>query len=244
MSEGALHRERFEAIEAFLLGTMRPEGRERFEQELVADVALRDELELQRENILAVELAGVTRTLKAARAEHREGGAEHGGRNWYNYLKVAAMVAVLAIGTIWWLGRPTEHERLFAEAYVQDPGLPVPMSAVNDPLFQDAMVAYKLGDYEEARTKWGGLLQQEPANDTLQFYIANAYLAEGNAQAAMPLYEAVAEGEASAFQAKARWFLFLAYLHEGRLNELPDTTLLNDPDHGEQVRHIRSNLGS
>ena len=89
----------------------------------------------------------------------------------------------------------------------------------------------------------GRSVAQEPANDTLQFYIANAYLAKE-----MPKRRCrctrPSEGEASAFQAKARWFLFLAYLHEGRLNELPDTTLLNDPDHGEQVRHIRSNLGS
>ena len=242
MSKGALHMDRFETIESYVLGNMSPASHERFEQELAKDADLQAEVELQRENILAVELAGVTRTLQAIRAEHRGSGTAGAGPNWTSFLKYAAMVAVLVFGVLWWLGRPAEHERLFAEYYVEDPGLPVPMSAVNDPLFQDAMVAYKLGDFAEARTKWGNLLQQEPSNDTLQFYIANAYLAEANAQAAMPLYQAVADRPASAFHAKARWNLFLAYLHEGRLNELPDTTLVNDPDHGEQVRHIRAKL--
>ncbi len=242
MSKGALHMDRFETIEAYVLGKMDAAARERFELELARDSDLRAEMELQRENTLAVELAGITRTLQTVRSEYREEGPAASGRHWTSFLKYAAMVAVLVFGALWWFGGPAEHERLFAEYYVEDPGLPVPMSAVNDPLFQDAMVAYKLGDYEEARTKWGSLLQQEPANDTLQFYIANAYLAEGNAKAAMPLYQAVADRSASAFRAKARWNLFLTYLHEGRLNDLPDTTLVNDPDHGEQVRHIRSKL--
>ncbi|MBK6410721.1 MAG: tetratricopeptide repeat protein [Flavobacteriales bacterium] len=244
MSEAALHKDRFEAIEAFLLGTMSPEARYRFEQELLADVALRGEVELQRENTLAVELAGITRTLQAARGEHHGTGPASGGGNWTTYLKYAAMVAVLILGAVWWSTRPTENERLFAEYYVEDPGLPVPMSAVNDPVFQDAMVAYKLGDYAEARTKWGNLLQAVPGNDTLRFYIANAYVAEGDAKAAIPLFQAVADAPSSAFHDKARWYLVLAYLHEGRLNELPDTILENDPVYGERVRAIRSRIHS
>jgi hypothetical protein len=244
MSDASLHKDRFGAIEAYLLGTMDLATRDRFEEEMAADPLLRDEVELQRENIRAVELAGVNRTLQAAGAEYHEADASHARGSWTIYLKYAAMVAVLILGAVWWLGRPRENERLFAEYYEEDPGLPVPMSAVSDPIFQDAMVAYKLGDFGEARGKWGELLHAKPDNDTLRFYIGNAYLAEGNAAAAIPLFKAVAEDPASAFRDKARWFLFLACLHEGRLNELPDTTLLSDPAHGELVRAIRSRLHS
>lgn len=242
MSEGALHKDRFEAIEAYLLGTMDPASRDLFEQEIGTDPTLRDEVELQRENTLAVELAGITRTLHAVRSAHHDSAPSSFGGNWTMYLKYAAMLAVLVLGALWWYGQPAENERLFAEYYVEDPGLPVPMSAVGDPVFQDAMVAYKLGDLAEARTKWGNLLQLEPSNDTLLFYIANTYLSEGDAKAAIPLFQAVADAPSSAFHDKARWFLFLAYLHEGRLGELPDTTLVNDPAHGEQVRAIRSRI--
>lgn len=242
MSEAALHKDRFEAIEAYVLGTMGPDARHRFEQELAVDDSLREEVELQRENTLAVELAGITRTLQEARAGHREADPAPAGSSWTTYLKYAAMVAVLVIGAVWWFARPSENERLFAEYYVEDPGLPVPMSAVSDPVFQDAMVAYKLGDYPEARTKWGNLLELEPDNDTLRFYIANTYLGEGDAKAAIPLYKTVSEASSSPLRDKARWYLFLAYLHEGRLNELPDTMLVNDPAYGERVRTIRSRI--
>ncbi|MBK9422246.1 MAG: hypothetical protein IPN44_14530 [Flavobacteriales bacterium] len=242
MNEAALHKDRFEAIEAYLLGTMPPEERHRFEQELAADALLRDEVELQGENTLAIELAGITRTLQAVREEHREMSPAASGKSWTIHLKYAAMVAVLMVGAVWWIARPPENERLFAEYYVEDPGLPVPMSAVNDPVFQDAMVAYKLGDFAEARNKWGDLLQREPSNDTLRYYMANTYLAEGDAQAAIPLYESVAGAPGSAFHDKARWYLFLSYLHEGRLNELPDTMLARDTYYGEKERSVRSRI--
>lgn len=240
MSEAALHKDRFETIEAYLLGTMDPAARARFELEMAADAGLRDEVELQRENTLAVELAGITRTLQAVRAEYHQSAPSR--NSWMTYLKYAAIVAVLILGAAWWASRPAENERLFAEYYVEDAGLPIPMSAVNDPVFQDAMVAYKLGDLSEARSKWSNLLQNGPDNDTLRFYIANTYLAEGNAVAAIPLFQTVADATASAFHDKACWFLFLAYLHEGRLNELPDTTLVNDPVYGERARAIRSKI--
>jgi len=240
MSEAALHKDRFETIEAYLLGTLDPATRARFEQEMAVDTTLCEEVELQRENTLAVELAGITRTLQAARAEQHD--AVPARNSWTTYLKYAAMVAVLILGALWWSRRPAENERLFAEYYVEDPGLPVPMSAVKDPVFQDAMVAYKLGDFAEARSKWSNLLQSAPDNDTLRFYIANTYLAEGNATAAIPLFQAVADAPTSAFHGKARWSLFLAYLHEGRLNELPDTTLVNDPVYGERAQAIRSKI--
>ena len=242
MSEGALPKDRFETIEAFLMGTMEPDARQRFQQELAADAQLHAEMELQRDNTLAVELAGLTRTLQSISAEHREEVAATAGRPWTTYLKYAAMVALLAIGAVWWLARPPESERVYAEYYVQDPGLPVPMSAVKDPVFQDAMVAYKLGEFAEARSKWGGLLQAEPNNDTLRFYIANTYLAQGDAKAAIPLFQNIAEVPGSAFHNNARWYLFLALLHEGRLNELPDSTLVQDPVYGARVSAIRAKL--
>ena len=63
MSKAALRQERFETIEAYLLGTMGDAERLAFEQELASDADLRAEVEAQRENTLAVELGAFTRTL-------------------------------------------------------------------------------------------------------------------------------------------------------------------------------------
>ena len=65
------------------------------------------------------------------------------GTQLVQLLPAAAMVAALAIGTTggWGGLRSTS---VICRGLCTRPRLPVPMSAVNDPLFQDAMVAYKL----------------------------------------------------------------------------------------------------
>ncbi len=241
MSQAPLPQERFEALEAYVLGRLDAAERLRFEQELAADAGLRAELALQREHILAVEMAGVERQLNLLGS--KQGGLRlhsiNPGRRW---LKVAAMVAVLVAGTWLWTTRPAAHERLYAEYHRPDPGLPVPMSATRDPQFQDAMVAYKLGDHAEAVAKWSILLQSEPGNDTLRYYIASAELAQGHAAAAISLLKGLAEDSVSAFQTKARWYLFLAYLHEGRIAELRAMDMGKDPVYGERARQVEQRL--
>jgi hypothetical protein len=241
MSQGALDRGRFETIEAYVLGTMPAEERMRFEQDLANNEVLRAEVELQRENTLAIELGGVERMLRTLGAEHAgQEGKEGGG--WMQYLKYAAVVAVLLSGAVWWMSRTPAHERLYAEHFVADPGLPVPMSATDDLAFHDAMVAYKMGEYAEARAKWSPLLQADPTNDTLRYYIAIASLAEGDAAAAVPLFEGLAEEPVSAFSDKSRWFLFLAYLKTGEVAKAKAMSFDGDPMYAERVRAIKAEL--
>lgn len=235
MSQGVLDRSRFEAIEAYVLGTMSADERLRFEQDLGSDVALRAELALQRENIHAVELGGMARTLKSIAAETQV-EEQHAKRGWSTYLKYAAVIAVIATGGIWLLTRTSANEDLFTEYYAADPGLPVAMSATDDPAFADAMVSYKEGKYAEARTKWSALLLQEPQNDTLHYYIASTALADGDADAAIKFFLGV--DASSSFHDKSRWFLFLAYVRSGRTADARAMGLEDDREYGERARSI------
>jgi predicted Zn-dependent protease len=234
MSSGALDRPTFEAIEAYLLDRMNSEDRAAFEQRMVADAGLRAEVELERENIRAVELGGITRMLKSIRAEER--GSEEKSA-WKKYLKYAAVVAVLLSVSLWLL-RPSANERLFVEHFVADPGLPVEMGVADDPVFADAMVSYKEGHYAEARSKWMPLLQQAPRNDTLQFYTGSAALAEGDVAAAIKLLAPLADDPRTAFRDKSRWYLFLAYVRHGSLSEAKSMEMDSDPVHGAEARAI------
>ena len=56
MSQGALDRNTFEAIEAYVLDRMDTDERTVFEQRMAMEPALREEVDLERENIRAVEL--------------------------------------------------------------------------------------------------------------------------------------------------------------------------------------------
>lgn len=242
MSQTVISPHRFEAIEAYVLGTMPADARLEFERQLVMDPDQKAEVELQRSFIMAVELAGVERTLAQIEKEEAGKADQSGGANWQGWLKYAAMISVLAVGVLWWMGRTGQNEQLFAQYHVPDPGLPIPMSAVNDPDFQDAMVAYKLGDMEEASAKWGKLLLREPGNDTLVYYMAQAELQMGNIQAAMPGLQAVAADSTSGFKDKARWYLFLAYLKMGDRKAMHNLAMDQDSIYGPRVREIEARL--
>lgn len=241
MSEGPLDRSTFEAIEAYVLDRMSAEERAAFEQRMASDAALREEVELEQENIRAVELGGVTRILRSIAAEDAAIGNGTAKGGWKLYMKYAAVAAIILSATIWLL-RPSANERLFAEHFVADPGLPVAMGATADPAFADAMVSYKEGKYAEARTKWSPLLQAEPMNDTLRYYIASAHMAEGDARAAEPMLEALANESASVFHAKAQWFLFLAHVRSGATAKAQAIPLDADTAYGERVRAIKAQL--
>lgn len=240
MNNGALDRRRFEAIEAYVMGSMSPSQRQAFEQQMAVDAELRAEVELQRENTWAVELGGLSRLLK--RTGEQQNG-EHRARSgsWRRYLAYAAAASVLAIGA-WWALRPSADERLFAEYHEADPGLPVPMSATAHPAFYDAMVSYKEGHYDAAQAKWSALLPAAPTSDTLRFYIGCAQLEEGNAKGSIPFFQGVAQDASSGFHDRARWFLFLAYLRTGNRAALKTMSLEDDPDHAELARTIKARL--
>lgn len=241
MSQGALDRTTFEAIEAYVLDRMSAEEHTVFEQRMASDASLRAEVELEKENIRAVELGGMRRIMgELAKEAITENKARTGGAG--NMLKYAAAVAVILIGALWWMNRPVANERLFAEYFVADPGLPVAMGITDDPGFADAMVSYKEGHYAEARTKWEPMLHREPANDTLRYYMACAWLAEGDAKAALPLFDALSQEPGSAFREKAEWYLFLALLRSGDIGRAQALRFAKDYDYTLKARRIQDQL--
>lgn len=241
MNQGALDRPTFEAIEAYVLERMSAPEREAFEQRMATDAVLRAEVELERDNIRAVELGGVGRTMKRIAQEEGE-GLRTGGR-LKSYLAYAAAVAALIIGGVLWLNRAPAHERLFAEHFEADPGLPVAMGATDDPVFADAMVSYKEGAYGDARSKWAALLQSDPMNDTLRFYIASAALAQGDAAEAVAPFTAIAADSTSAFRTSAAWYLFLAHLRNGQLEQARSVDLSADTERAAEAKAILAQLG-
>lgn len=239
MSKGTLDRNTFETIEAYVLDRMSSKERASFEERMAADAELRREVDLQRDHIHAVELGGFLRTLQQV---GRAQAAPTGGGHWTKLWRYAAMVAVVVAAAVWWLTRPTSNEQLFTEHFRPDPGLPVVMGATDDPAFADAMVSYKEGKYAEARAKWSPLLQAEPMNDTLRYYMASAWLGEHRSQEALPLLESVAADEGSVFQGRARWSLFLARIHNGETSAAMAMPLDDDTVYGERVRRIKQRL--
>jgi len=246
MKQQALHIARFEEIEAYLLG--RSSEPAQFEERMASDLDLREEVEVQRENMLAVELGGFSRTIaeiskRNASADPVVGPApvvRRASTLWV--LRIAAGVALL-LGVAWWfLARPDAFDQVLAEYYVADPGLPVPMSATNDAAFHDAMVDYKMGAYPKAIAKWNVLLVNDPQNDTLRYYLANAQMADVNVVEAIQLYQGLSADTKSVFHDKAEWRLFLAYVHMHDAEQVQNFKVASGSPYAAEVSAIQELL--
>lgn len=240
MNRGALDRPTFETIEAYVLERMTAPERANFEQRMAGDAVLRDEVELERENIRAVELGGIGRAMKQIATEERAEAATHG--RGISYLAYAAAVTALVLGALWWHNRSSVNERLFAEHFTPDPGLPVAMGAADDLEFADAMVSYKEGNYAEARAKWSRLLKSDAGSDTMRFYIASASLAEGDAASAIAPLTALVTDSTSVFQSRAAWYLFLAHLRMGQYEKARAVDLSASPDRRAKAEAILAEM--
>jgi tetratricopeptide (TPR) repeat protein len=136
-------------------------------------------------------------------------------RPFYQRYAIAASIAVVISIGLWFLNRPVTNEKLFESYYSPDPGLPTVMGSSEEYEFFEAMVYYKTADYSIAITKWEKLLDNKKSNDTLNYFIASAYLANKNIEKAIPYFETVLKNKQKIFYDEATFYLGLAYLKIG-----------------------------
>jgi len=107
------------------------------------------------------------------------------------------------------------NQQLYATYFQPDPGLPTTMSSSTDFLFFEAMVFYKQGDYEKAITKWDPLLKEKPKNDTLNYFLGVAHLANENEDEAITFLQWASEHQQSRFLSDIYHYLGMAHLKQG-----------------------------
>ncbi|MGB3617718.1 MAG: hypothetical protein WBA12_06335 [Catalinimonas sp.] len=232
-----MNEQTFNRIEAYLMDQMNPDERARFQADRQDDHALDQAVREQEQLILAVETEGVRRTLAEIAAEEAHVAAPKAKqrRMWRPLLiGAAAAVALLIAGRYFF--RPDASSELFAAYYTPAPGLPTTLGATDEPRFAEGMVAYKLGEYEEARAQWLPLAD----NDTLNYYLGISYLAATAPDSALFYLRQVADNPASAYREEARWYVALAHL-QARQPERARTALKElDPEHPnrEQIKAL------
>lgn len=132
----------------------------------------------------------------------------------FKTLSIAASVLIL-VGGFWLFNRPSKNDRLFNTYFEKPIGLPTVMGGNTEHFeFLDAMVEYKIGDYDSAIKRWEALLSENQTNDTLQFYLGAAYLAKGNQEKAIPYLNEVIANNNSNFQNKGFYYLGMAYIKD------------------------------
>ncbi|HRO44768.1 hypothetical protein [Agriterribacter sp.] len=207
----------FERIEAYLLDTMNASERFQFEAAMVGDEQLRNEVDLQRKLVAAVQTAIFDdKTVQHIPAAENTVPIRKISLKWWY---AAAAVLLVASATWYYQSISVTPGKLFTGYFHADPGLPVAMSSTSEYGFYDGMVSYKEGDYNKAIEIWTGLKEKGLLTDTLQYYIGVASLNKNDFEGAVQHLLPVAENKAGEWQQKAAWYLALAYVKTNNITE-------------------------
>lgn len=158
--------------------------------------------------------------------------------SWAKRWAIAAST-LLIVGTLSWLLfiKKNGNEQLFADYYQPDPGLPTLMGVSDNYNFDKAMVDYKMGDYKKALATWKSLLKGNEENDTLNYFIASAYLADKDVKESVVYFDKVINYNNSVFLQDAQWYKALALLDQGRKKEA--LQLIEKTEHPDKEQLLR-----
>ncbi|EOZ96058.1 hypothetical protein A33Q_2651 [Indibacter alkaliphilus LW1] len=217
-----ISQEEFERIEQYILGSMSASEADLFREELEQSEDLRKKHVEVKALISAVEEGALRNSLDKF---HQDMESESSGpapvkklTPWF--WSAAAAIALVIAAAVWTLyPQPTSHERLFAQYFQEDPGLITAMSSEGQYDFDRAMVDYKSGNYRDAIRRWETILLEKPENDTLLYFIGSSHLALKETEAAISYFEKVLLLPEGRFTEDNYWYLGLAHLGEGRMEE-------------------------
>lgn len=221
-----MSQEEFERIEKYLEGTLEGAPLIQFEKRLIKDAVLAANVEEQRILSNAIKEENLSARLDGFHEMLSENKEESSSKviNLNTYLRyaVAACVAFL----IFWGGvkylngtgsNQEQNEQLFAAHFTPDPGLPTTMSASDNYEFFNAMVSYKQGEYQKAIEVWEILVKEKPRNDTLNYFLGVAHLANDNEDEAITFLQWASEHPKSVFSKETYYYLGLANVKKGNL---------------------------
>ena len=134
---------------------------------------------------------------------------------WY----AAAAVLIVFFGFFWMIDRSKTSEKIFANNFKPDIGLPLRMNTASANGFYEGMLDYKQEKYEEAITKWQFLLKDNPQSDTLNYFLGVANLALGDAAKALEYIENQDRFHQGIFKEDAAYYAALAKIKEGKFRE-------------------------
>lgn len=230
--------EELKEIERFLQNEMKADESAAFSNRMQADEQWRNNVNEVRLMLLAINEATLQERLNDYHSEIKSPEKKTKlfsiNRNW----GIAASVLLLIAAATWWITQNNHNERLYSRYYTPDPGLMTMMSVSDNYHFEKAMVEYKNGKYDKALIEWSSLLKENPANDTLLYFMGAALQAKEDKTAAIKYLQRVAADSNSAFQKDACWYLGLVYMNKGEKDKAID--YLQKSEHPQSIGLIHA----
>jgi len=243
-----MSQEDFEQIEKYLDGLLEGNSLELFRKRMDDDTSFYSvvqEQKLLRDAVQEEQLRDRLNDFHSSLESARDTATQRSGkvvlfRPWMRYAAVACVAILISWGGFTFLKESTnnnlnENEQLFASHFKPDPGLPTTMSTYSNYKFYEAMVDYKRGKYNIAISKWRKLRKDNTENDTLNYFLGVAYLAEGQPQMAISFLQNSTQIIESNFRSEAYYYLGLAHLKEGKNNEARTALEKSDQSESEEL---------
>jgi tetratricopeptide (TPR) repeat protein len=209
--------EQLEAIERYINNTMAEDELKAFKAKLETDSEFKIQVEDIKTLLSGIEEQSLKEQLDDFHKDIKKQAYKKDSAK-VRYLQfrklVAAAAIIIALGSFW-LFNQNSNERLYSKYFTPDPGLPTTMSNSSNFDFYDAMVNYKQGDYKTAIKKWNLLNTNSPNNDTLNYFLGVAYLANKSEKEAIEFLEKSVKNENFSLIDDAYYYLGLSHLKEG-----------------------------
>ena len=201
----------FEEIERYLDGEMTDQEKLAFEQRLTNEPLLKQEYDVlnsvvnQVQNSKREELKSL---LQKADLELDDKPINRpSGVLFWRYAIAASITLMISLSIFYYYNSKVDNrEKLVAAYWQKDKGLPVLMDENSNASLDNAMTAYKSGNYDYAFSQLEALTQ----TDTVLYYegLCSFELKKD----ATTYIKPVAENSSSVFQAKAKYYLLLLYI--------------------------------
>jgi hypothetical protein len=176
-----ISQELLESVERYFNNTMPADERKTFEAQLQSDTDFKAQVADIKTLLLGIETQALKEQLDIFHNELPKTSTiikPEPKVHFLNLKKIAiAAILIVSLGAFWWFSGST-NSKLYANYFTPDPGLPTTMGTTDNYAFFDAMVNYKQGDYKTAISKWKKLELNEPKNDTINYFLGVAYLAD------------------------------------------------------------------
>lgn len=149
---------------------------------------------------------------------------------------LVTVILLLGIGIWFLLPKSFSGNSLYTDYFKPDPGLLTLMSPEQDRYgFERAMVDFKNGEYNKALLVWHEQLEQNPANDTLIYFVGAAYQAIGKYDRAQIYLQEIAGNEKSVFYRDANWFLGLLKVRSAQNDEAIRRLYISEYEKAEEL---------
>lgn len=215
------NQENQELIDAYLLGGLDTTALADFNERMKIYPDFRVRVEEQRLLFKSVEEYNLKNSFDEYHADIEEEEEEQ-EKKWLSpgWLAMAASLLIL-IGAVSWaiFNNGNSPEKVFAENFKPDPGLPTTMGTSSEYEFYYGMVNYKRKEYAEAISRWEPIYGADPKNDTLLYFLGVANLANGNPRQAKKYLQKANEKKQSVFYEDSKYYLALSLLKENKIKE-------------------------